>query len=345
MKKLLFVSNAPNHYQNEFYNKLSKFLRVRWFMYYKAINKNNYIWTDFNRKNKIEIKYSHQQDISIVLNSYKPDYIIIGYVKFLDYLKILFYSTSNKKKIYFHKEVPENEKDFLKKIIRFIYYKLLLLKTDGIFCIGKRAQNYYLKFKRNSYYVPYSIDPYKIDIKKKIKIIHFIFVGQLIERKSILEIVHAFKLLIKKFPKCKLSIIGTGKYKKICLENSKKIEQINFYDFREQKFIKKKLRESHVFLQPSKYDGWSVATIQGMNSGLAIIGTKFTNCVFDYVKHKKNGYICNPNSKSILRGMMFYCNNLKKLKIHMNKNKKAYDNSLMNSNNLSKKVFKIISED
>ena len=343
MKKLLFISNAPNHYQNEFYSKLSKFLKVRWFMYHKSIYKNNYTWNNFNKK--IKITYSYNQDISILLNSYNPDYIIIGYIKFLDYLKIIFYLIFKKKKIYLHKEFPENKINFFKKILRFIYYKFLFIKTDGIFCIGKKAQDYYFKFTKNSYYIPYSVDPYKINFKSKIKKINFIFVGQLIERKSILEIISAFKLLIKKFPECKLSIIGAGKYKKICLENSKKIKQITFYDFREQKFIKKKLSESHVFLQPSQYDGWSVATIQGMNSGLAVIGTKSTNCILDYIKHKKNGYVCDPTSKSILKGMIFYSNNIKRLKIHMKKNKEVYENSLMNSNILSKKVFKILSED
>ncbi len=342
MKKLLFISNAPNHYQNEFYSNLSKFLRVRWFMYDKVIYKNNYTWNNSNKK--IKIIYSYNQDISISLNSYNPDYIIIGYIKFLDYLKIIFYSIFKKKKIYFHKEFPEDKKNFLKKILRFIYYKLLFIKTDGIFCIGKKAQNYYFKFTKNSYYVPYSINPYKINLKNKIKKINFIFVGQLIDRKSILEIISAFKLLIKKFPKCKLSIIGTGKYKKTCLKNSKKIKQITFYDFREQKFIKKKLNESHVFLQPSKYDGWSVATMQAMNAGLAIIGTKSTNCISDYIKHLKNGYICDPTSQSIFKGMMFYCFNFNKLKDHMKKNKKIYDRSLMNSTRLSQKVIKIFSK-
>lgn len=343
MKKLLFISNTPNDYQHDFYKKLSNYFEIQWFMYEKFINVNNYRWKKKDKNNKIKIIYLKTVNIIDQLNKYDPDLIIIGYVKFFDYLKIITNSFFCKRKIYFHKELPNENVFFLKNILRKLLYKFLFLKICGIFCIGSKAKNFYSKFHKSSFYVPYSISPYKSS-PKKIKKINFIFIGQLIDRKSILEIIEAFKLLIKKFPNCNLNIVGKGYYKDACKKNSKNINQINFYGFKNQSFIRKKLSESHILLQPSKYDGWSVAAMQGMNAGLAIVGTKETNCISDNIKHKVNGYICKSNSFSILKGMTFYCKNKTKLKIHMKRNKIIFDNSLMNSNNLSKEVFNIISQ-
>ena len=344
MKKLLFISNTPNNYQYDFYKKLSNYFNIQWFMYEKFIGVNNYRWKTNDKDNKIKISYLKKRNIIKFINKYDPELIIIGYIKFFDYIKILINSFFSKRKIYFHKELPSKNDGFFINILRIMFYKFLFLRASGIFCIGLKARNFYSKLHKNSFYVPYSILPYKIK-KKKIKKINFTFVGQLINRKSILEIIEAFKLLIKKFPNCNLNIIGAGYYKSICEKNSKNINQINFYSFKDQSFIKKKLCKSHVFLQPSKYDGWSVAAMQGMNAGLAIIGTNTTNCISDNIKHMVNGYICEANPNSILKGMTFYCDNVKELKIHMKKNKIIFNNSLMNSNNLSKEVFKIISQD
>lgn len=341
MKKLLFISNAPNDYQNDFYQKLSRYFKIQWLMYEKFIILNNYKWKLKNKGKQIKINYLNNKSILSYINDFNPDLIIIGYIKFFDYLNILKNNKNKKRKIYFHRELPNEGDGAIKKILRNFYFKFLFIYISGIFCIGKKAKNYYQKFHKNCINVPYSIKPYKIK-KKNINKINFIFVGQLIKRKSIIEIIEAFKILIQKFPNCNLNIIGTGPFKNLCKKEAKKTNQIKFYNFKNQNFIKKKLFESHVFLQPSKYDGWSVATMQGMNAGLAIIGTSKTNCIFDNIKHKSNGYICEASSNSILKGMLFYCMDKKKLKKHMVKNKIIFDNSLMNAFKSSKEIYKIM---
>ena len=339
MKKLLFISNSPNDYQYDFYKELSNYYRVEWFMYEKFISKNNYKWKSKN--NKIKISYLEKTNLFNYLNQLNPDIIIIGYIKLFDYIKVLKSNILKKKKIFFHKESPNEDDIIIKKILRIVYLKFLFFFASGIFCIGNKALNYYQKYHKNCFNIPYSLKPYKIK-KRKIKKVNFIFVGQLINRKSILEIIKAFKTLIKKFPNCNLSIIGTGPLINLCIEQAKKFNQIKIYNFKNQNFIKKKLLTSDVFLQPSKYDGWSVSTMQGMNAGLAIIGTYKTNCILDNILHKKNGFICDPNSRSILKGMIFYCDNTNKIKEHMIKNKKIFDNSLMNVFNSAKLISKII---
>ena len=151
MKKLLFISNTPNNYQHDFYKKLSDYFNIQWFMYERFINSNNYRWKKKDKNNKIKITYLKTGSIIDQLNKYDPDLIIIGYVKFFDYLKIIINSFFYKRKIYFHKELPNENGFSLKNILRILLYKFLFLRISGIFCIGLKAKNFYLKFHKNSF--------------------------------------------------------------------------------------------------------------------------------------------------------------------------------------------------
>ena len=238
--------------------------------------------------------------------------------------------------------MPTPENNFLKRKIKNLFYKLFFNNAKGIFCIGKKALIYYKNINNNCHYLPYSVKDYKKNKKRVFKKINFIFIGQLIKRKSVKEIIFAFNKLSKKIDKINLTIIGSGYLGNFCEKASKYNKKVKFYGFQDQIFIKKKLYNSHILLQPSKYDGWSVVVSQGFNAGLAIIGTNQTNCIYDYVIHKKNGYVCKADKDSIYKSMLYYIKNIIALNKHMNINRRVFENSMMNTAISVKKIEKIL---
>lgn len=341
MKKVVFISNSPNNYQYNFFETALRFIKIECFFYYKEIKKNNYKWVEPNKK-KVKIVYSNNKKIDQILKQKNIDVILLGYVKYIDLVKILFRNIKDKKKIFFFSEVPNSNDHYVYKFFRYLYHAIILRYLSGVFCIGRKSVNYFTRINKCTYYFPYSINSYKLTTKKKFQVINFIFIGQLINRKSILETIESFIMLSNTYTKNTLTIIGSGDYENYCRKASKQFKNINFYGFRNQNFIRKKLNDSHVLLHPSKYDGWSVVVMQAMNAGLGIIGSKETNCVYDYIKHRKNGFVCEPKTQSIYNGMKFYVKNKNILKLHMKKNKMIFDKSLMNSYNLSKRFAEIL---
>ena len=114
-----------------------------------------------------------------LINKLKPQIIILGGYK-MD-LKI---KDKNIKKFFWLERV--NNSQIYKSFLRKLYLKYKLNSADGIFAIGREAVKFYKNFNKNIYNLPYSINS-QTRIKNY-KYPRFLFVGQMIQRKGINEI-------------------------------------------------------------------------------------------------------------------------------------------------------------
>ena len=180
-----------------------------------------------------------------------------------------------------------------------------LKNADGILAVGNEAKSFYFKYNKNTINFPYSIkvNHFKKSFFKKNKI-NFLYVGQMIERKNILNLINAFKLI--KNENITLTLIGDGSQKNIIKSKIKNDKRIKIKNFKNDNKLQKFFMHSDVFVLPSKYDGWGVVITEAMAYNNSIITTSTSGVSKDLIKNKFNGKIVDPSIKSIKDGMILY---------------------------------------
>ena len=152
-------------------------------------------------------------------------------------------------------------KNFIKKLSSKTILDIFK-NSYGILAVGNEAKKFYSKFNKNTLNFHYSIKIY--NLKKKIFFknnnINFLYVGQIIERKNILNLIKAFKKICYK--KMTLTIIGNGNLKEKAKKMSNNINNIKIINFFNKDKLKKYLINSDIFILPSKYDGWGVVVME-----------------------------------------------------------------------------------
>lgn len=334
--KALFLINAYSDYLNDFISELHKQLEVRVLL----LKKNNQN-TDFRiKKNKKYIFLKNDNSFKRI-RKFKPDVVIVGGLKHPFVKKLLKYKTENKIKLYFWLERIKNF-FFLKHIFYRVIYRNILINFNGIFAIGNEALEYYKKINKNTINLPYSINPNFFSIKRNItnKKLRILFVGQLIERKGVCEIVGGINGLpenIKK--KISFSFIGNGPLHSYLKKIKKKYNFINIKKFQSRESLKFFFKNNDIFLFPSKYDGWGVAPMEAMASGLPIIIS--SKCGFaEHIKNNFNGFVINPNKKEITKKITYLFNNMNKLQKISKHGVKLISNTNLNSKNAAKVFLK-----
>lgn len=120
------------------------------------------------------------------------------------------------------------------------------------------------------------IDKFKPIANKPNSNIDILFVGRLIRRKGIINLLKAFKEVCNESKNCKLWIVGGGPQRKY-LENFCKLEKIkssvNFLGAVEYKDVDKIYQKASIFVLPSLEESLSNVIQEAMASGLPIITT------------------------------------------------------------------------
>lgn len=135
----------------------------------------------------------------------------------------------------------------------------------------------------------------------------FLFMGALIKRKGVLDLLKAAKILndegISKF---KIMIAGTGEeeacLKKYVLENAleKNIEFLGWVGKNDRPEL---LRSTDVLVLPSYNEGLPMAILEAMSYGLPIISTS-VGSIDEAVKENENGYLIEPGDSLSLASKM-----------------------------------------
>jgi len=132
---------------------------------------------------------------------------------------------------------------------------------------------------------------------------NFIFVGRLLKDKGLIELYHAFEMLILDHPNVHLNIVGI-----IDTDNPSAldIEQIQMYDEHPKITLYKNIEDVKPFLAsadclvlPSYREGLSRSILEGMSMKLPIITTNVPGCS-NLVQDNKHGFICEPQSSHSL---------------------------------------------
>jgi glycosyltransferase involved in cell wall biosynthesis len=131
--------------------------------------------------------------------------------------------------------------------------------------------------------------------RKKFPEYLLLYIGQLIKRKGIIQVLKALNYL--RDPEIGLIIVGSGpqekELKKFCKENN--LNNIFFKGFQQQEMLPKYYALADIFILPSFEEVWGLVVNEALASGLYVLSSKYAGASYDLIKEGWNGEIFNPN--------------------------------------------------
>lgn len=342
--KLLFFIYTITDYQLIFFKFLKKlnFLDVE-ILFYDEVYK-NYNFTYVKKKyfNFLKNYSEPEKQIKKKIITFYPDFVILGGYKFPNnafIIKIL--KEQNIKYFYWLERL--DKKRIIKNNILHFFIKKRLKNANGIISIGKEAKEFYKKYNRKVYNLPYSIKANKKYKKNffKNKKINFLFVGQLIKRKGadlLFNVLEKFDHSLD--DKINFTIVGNGQYEKHYKSLSEKRKNIKFFNFQNFNKLKEIYLKNDVLIFPSRFDGWGVVPMEAMSYSLFLIISR--NCgVIEILNNSKGNYIIECNEKDIKAAIIRCLLNKQNIKSQAMLNKRLISNSICNNKNLVKTIKKV----
>lgn len=280
--------------------------------------------------------------IIFIFRKFKPDKVYvnispywIGFFK--DIVIILILKLFVKKKIVAHIHGVG-----FKKLIKNKFLKLLIKKIlKNVFIIFlsrslKKDLDHIYDHKLNHFTLN-NFAEYQITRKYKKKVLTIVYLANLIPSKGILTLLKVLQnLQQRKKYIFKTNIIGSTydtKFKSLIIKESKNIKNIKFLG---RLYGNKKinvLKNSNLFVYPTKNDAMPIVLIEALSVGLPIISSNL-GAISDLVKHEQNGFLFQKNDvKKLQYYIEKYLKNPKMITTH-SKNSKILFNK-----NFTKKRF------
>lgn len=210
--------------------------------------------------------------------------------------------------------------DLKDSAIRSTSRKLLVPFVDAFIANNQGAKQYlqqYLKVDPSkifncSYLVPEKdsllTEPaaYK-EVPAKLKQPTFIFIGQLILRKGLLQLLKACSLLRQQgYQNFSILVIGDGTDREFFQQQAKEMgldEQLIWMGRCSYGCLGVYLEQADVFVFPSLEDTWGMSVLEAMTFGKPIICSKFAGAS-EMVVDGENGYLFEPNNPEELAILM-----------------------------------------
>lgn len=322
MKKILFISNIPTPYRNDFYNELGKFvdltvvyeaegahdqgIRFNWniseIKNYKAIFlKNGDI--EENKVNTKIFRYLHMTwDYIFVTNySYRTEMVALIYLKINRIPYILEVDGGSIKK-------ESCVKKFIKKILisgAKTYFSPSQKTDKYLIYYGAKAErivrNPFTSLHSNQILEKPLTNEEKNNIRNTLGIFEhnvIIGVGQLIYRKG-------WDLLISIANELDagIYIIGDGdlkaKYEKLIKE--KDLKNVHLVGFVSNELTTQYYQAADLFVLPTRYDVWGLVINESLANGIPVITTKECTAGVELIDNNKSGILIPADDSITLK--------------------------------------------
>jgi len=171
---------------------------------------------------------------------------------------------------------------FLKHFSSFLYFlnRICQWKIDGVIGVAPLILNYFKPYKGPKIVIPNGIDLEKFNTSVlKIKRysdnkINLLFVGRIEERKGLIYLLRAFKILNKKFSNLRLIVVGDGPLENECKDYVKenKLKEVVF----EGRVLGDKIapyyRTADIFISPALYrESFGLVLLEAMACGAPVV--------------------------------------------------------------------------
>ena len=211
-----------------------------------------------------------------------------------------------------------------------------------------------LKIEKDIKVIPMGVDMKQFAKKKDKKLLNkyknnrlLLFVGRLAEQKGLQYLIKALPLVLKKYPKTKLLVVGEGTYKKELAELANKLdlkENIIFIGALPHAELAGYYKIADAFILPSiSGEGLGIVLAEAIAAAAPVIGTK-TRGIPDIIKDRETGLLVRKkDEKDIAEKINLLLSN-KKLRSKLVKNGQTYVRKTFLWGIIAKKFEKIYKE-
>jgi glycosyltransferase involved in cell wall biosynthesis len=133
----------------------------------------------------------------------------------------------------------------------------------------------------------------------------FLFCGAMIPRKGVEELARAFKCLAATRSDVRLVLVGDGplipQLKVLLSDCASLVEWVGFQSWGDLPGF---YESADVFCFPSRYDGWGLAAVEALASGLPVISTNQTGAALEFIQEGINGWMVPAGDEGALLAAM-----------------------------------------
>jgi glycosyltransferase involved in cell wall biosynthesis len=232
--------------------------------------------------------------------------------------------------IYSEAPSPIKSRNFLRQfLLDFLIKpltKLLIIRAKGFLAVSVFAENHFksLGIKANKIYrfgyfrnalltrTGLSLElPSATD--KAVRITNLIFVGQLIERKGILTLLEAVKMLTTQTKSFHLTIIGTGELEPFIKGFIEKNQLQNLVTLRgvvSSDEVPNYISKADLLILPSLFDGWGMVVNEALQCRVPVLVSDQCGAK-ELIKHSHNGLIFKAEDVELLTEQLLFFLNLR----------------------------------
>lgn len=326
-KITIIVDNIITPYGVSRYNEINKFLDGRFEVWFQAKTERDRNWKEFPQ---IYFKYRFLSNfLSIPINfeifklmgdyKYKIKRVVCCGWDSLTYLYIFWFCKRNKVRCTLWSGSTAFEKTWRRSLFLPIT-KLIISWADDYIAYGRRAKEYLISLgaKHNKIKIflnSIDVDYYqkessrlkytRTELRKKYNIQYkdkvIIYIGQLIERKGIKELVAAFANIARKRSDLTLILVGDGRLREDIAQIISGISwaKIQLVDFIQYSQLPELYAVSDVLILPSKQEVWGLVVNEALASNLPVIVSQFAGCSRDLVTEDNGVLIKDISSGGI----------------------------------------------
>ena len=267
--------------------------------------------TGFSESNYIHVPI----DTLKQLKTLKPDVILsyeMGMRTFLCSLYRIFHRKCRLVMVGNMSQHIEQERGFFRKMFR----KLVVWGSDYFTYNGPSCKRYLTSLgiaDARLFHFPYCIDPEAVsksppsdDVSSTRKML---YCGAISSRKGILQFAKAARSWCGKNvgEKIQLNIAGAGKLKTAIEELQTENFNVNFLGNCDLEALRSAYHDADVCVFPTLADEWGLVPIEGMASGLPVLGSFYAQSVESCVVEGENGWIFRPDSSEDIEAAIGRC--------------------------------------
>lgn len=146
--------------------------------------------------------------------------------------------------------------------------------------------------------------------RSKSKELRILFLGNVMERKGLHTLLKAVSgqpsVVSNQYSVIRLDVVGslsveseyTKKMQEFIIENNLS-SFVFLHNSLNNQPLKEKLKNAHLLIVPSSYEGFGIVYLEGMCFGLPAIGTT-AGAASEVIEHEKTGYLIEPNDSEAL---------------------------------------------
>lgn len=156
--------------------------------------------------------------------------------------------------------------------------------------------------------------------KKNINEKFILYTGSLIERKGIIHLLDAVKILSHKLKNFHVILVGDGDQKRIlqdfCVKNNL-VDMVSFVGFKQQYELPYYYAQADIYIFPTLLDTFGVVINEAMAAGLPVICSKYAGAANDLIMEGINGYVIEPRDHRKMADYLFKILTNDKLRVKM----------------------------